>query len=78
MQTDEKGPGRDLALYHQGRVLAVLDRKTEALEMFQKALAVPETPLKIELESRIASLGGTKPSAKTDDPKIEPSPEPDK
>jgi tetratricopeptide (TPR) repeat protein len=58
IQTSEKGPARDLALYHQGRVLAMLDRRDEAKAMFEKALAVTDTPLKIELESRLSALGG--------------------
>jgi hypothetical protein len=60
IQPNEEGPGRDVALYHQGRMLALLDRREEAIAKFKKALEVPDTSLKPQLEFRIASLESAK------------------
>jgi tetratricopeptide (TPR) repeat protein len=57
VQPDEKKPGHDLSLYHQGRILALQGKKAEAKELFQKALTKnPSLLLKQELDRRVALL----------------------
>jgi len=58
VQTDDKGPRRDYALYHEGRVLASMQKGAEAIAAFQKALTVvPDTQLKPLIEQQLAALG---------------------
>lgn len=58
VQTDDKGPRRDYALYHEGRVLESMQKGPEAIAAFQKALTVvPDTQLKPLIEQRLAALG---------------------
>jgi tetratricopeptide (TPR) repeat protein len=59
MQPDEKGPRRAFALYHQGRMLVLLQKPAEARTAFDKAkeLAKGNAELKELVEERLASLG---------------------
>jgi tetratricopeptide (TPR) repeat protein len=61
MQPDEKGPRRAYALYHQGRILALLGKNAEARAAFEKAkdLGGETGPLADAIEERLASLGAT-------------------
>jgi tetratricopeptide (TPR) repeat protein len=56
IQSGDEGPRRDVALYHQGRILAMLERQPEAIEKYKLALAVPNTALKPQIEYRLAEL----------------------
>lgn len=56
-QPDDAGPHRDHALYHEGRILALLDKKPEAVAALEKALeVVPETELESAINDRLAQL----------------------
>jgi tetratricopeptide (TPR) repeat protein len=56
-QPDEKGPRRDHALYNEGRILAWMQKKTEAIAALEKALeADPDSDVAPEIRNRIASL----------------------
>lgn len=58
IQPDDKGPRREYALYHEGRVLELLGKSTEAVASFKKALTVaPESPLRGAIELRLSALG---------------------
>jgi tetratricopeptide (TPR) repeat protein len=60
MQPDEKGPRAAYAFYHQGRVLAQLERHPEARTAFEKAKELGEgTELPNLIEERLALLGGS-------------------
>lgn len=59
IQTDEKGPGYDVALFHQGRVLAKLKNKDEAVAAFKKLVALkPPSIFNADAERRLAVLEG--------------------
>jgi tetratricopeptide (TPR) repeat protein len=47
---------RDRALYAEARVLAKKGDKKKAAERYQQALKVPSTPLRDEIQARLASL----------------------
>lgn len=60
MQTDDKGPGRAYALYHQGRILMLLQKRDEAKAAFQKAKDIgkdKDADLAELVEERLAMLG---------------------
>jgi len=58
MQPDEKGPRYAYALYHQGRILAMLGKNAEAKTQFEKAKEVgKDTKLPDLIDERLASLG---------------------
>jgi tetratricopeptide (TPR) repeat protein len=60
VQTDDAGLHRDYALYHEGRILAWMERKDEAIAALEKALeVVPESELEDEITTRLATLGAT-------------------
>lgn len=57
IQSKDDGPHRDYALYHEARILAMLDQKTEAIGALQKALEVaPESLLTNDIKQRLAQL----------------------
>ncbi len=55
-QPDAAGPRRDYALYHQGRILATMDKRADAIKAFEDALAVDDTDLTGTLKNRLAEL----------------------
>jgi tetratricopeptide (TPR) repeat protein len=59
MQPDETGPRRAYALYHQGRVLDVMQKTADARAMFEQAKAAGKdvTELAPMIDERIAKLG---------------------
>jgi hypothetical protein len=59
MQPDETGPRRAYALYHQGRMLDVMQKTADAKAMFEKAKAAAKdsTELAPMIDERIAKLG---------------------
>lgn len=58
VQTDDKGPHYDAALYDQARMLQAIGKTAEAKAALDHALkAVPKTALKTEIEARQALLG---------------------
>lgn len=59
MQTDVKGPRYGYALYHQGRVLALLGKTADAKAAFDKAkeAAKEEAELAPLVDARLAQLG---------------------
>ena len=58
VQERDDGFYRDYALYHQGRVLESLDRRDDAVAMYQKVLEqFPSTPLRQPIDNRLAALG---------------------
>lgn len=60
MQPDEKGPRHAYALYHQGRILALLGKTGEAKAAFEKAKDLgKEKELPSLIEERLASLGAS-------------------
>jgi hypothetical protein len=60
MQPDEKGPRRAYALYHQGRILDLLQKKAEAKAALEKAKELGgEGPLADLIDERLASLGAS-------------------
>ena len=61
IQVKEDGPRRDYALYHEGRILAALDRKEDALEAFAKARAIPTTLLEPEISQHVIQLTAPEP-----------------
>ncbi len=76
MQTDAKGPRYDYALYHQGRMLALLQQNSRAETMFKKVLEIePPSPLETTIENRLAlmatersGVGSSAPAPKTPAP----------
>jgi len=57
VQLDDKGLHRDHALYHEARILALLDKKPEAVAALEKALEVaPDTELESAINDRLAQL----------------------
>jgi tetratricopeptide (TPR) repeat protein len=60
MQPDEKGPRAAYAQYHQGRILAQLQRNAEARTAFDKAKELgADSELPSLIEERLAMLGGS-------------------
>ena len=60
MQPDEKGPRAAYAFYHQGRLLAQLQRAAEARTAFEKAKELGAgSELPGLIEERLAMLGGS-------------------
>ncbi len=59
MQPDETGPRRAYALYHQGRVLDVMQKPADAKAMFEKAKAAAKDSAELApmIDERIAKLG---------------------
>lgn len=70
IQPNDEGPRRDYALYHEGRMLAALDKKDEAIAAFEKARAIPTTLLEPEIEQHIIQLTAPEPP-----PEPEPAPD---
>jgi hypothetical protein len=59
MQPDEKGPRYAYALYHQGRILAMLGKTAEAKTQLEKAKELgKETKLPSLIDEQLAGLGG--------------------
>ena len=57
IQTDEKGPSRDLCLYHQGRILAKLGQKDEAVKLYKQVVEkFPTSALVPDANARLAQL----------------------
>jgi acetyl-CoA carboxylase carboxyltransferase component len=57
IQPEDDGLYRDYALYHQARVLAVLDRRDEAVARYHEVLdKLPQSPLTQEINNRLAVL----------------------
>lgn len=57
IQSDEKGPERDRALYHEARLLAQLGRNQEAIDALKKALELqPDGPFSYDINQRLAQL----------------------
>jgi len=60
VQPDDKGPRRDYALYHEARILTLLDQRAEARAALEKALAIaPKSDLEIDIQQRLAHLEAT-------------------
>ena len=60
MQTDDKGERRDYALYHEARILSLLDQRAEAKAALEKALVVnPKSTLELDIQQRLAHLEAT-------------------
>lgn len=57
IQSDEKGPGRDLALFHEGRILARLGKQKDAIAAFEKLTQLkPPSMFTPDAERRLAVL----------------------
>jgi tetratricopeptide (TPR) repeat protein len=60
IQPDDKGPRRDYALYHEARMLTLLDQRAEAKAALDKALVlVPDSAIEIDIQQRLAQLEAT-------------------
>jgi tetratricopeptide (TPR) repeat protein len=60
MQPDDKGPRAAYALYHQGRMLALLGKRDEAKAVFEKAKELGKnTDLAERVDERLAGLGAS-------------------
>jgi len=62
MQTDEAGPRRTYALYHQARLTALLGKRSEAKALFEKAKAAntdADQDIAELIEKRLAALGAS-------------------
>ncbi len=58
VQPAETGLHKDYALYHEGRILEIMQKKAEAIAAYEKALEVaPESDLESEINNRLANLG---------------------
>lgn len=58
LQPSVGGPMRDYSLYHQGRILIAIGKVAEGTAKFQQVLSeVPESTLRVAVESRLATLG---------------------
>lgn len=58
IQTDDKGPRRDYALYHEARVLEALGKPAEAIAALKKLKEVtPDSQLEPLVEQHLATLG---------------------
>lgn len=57
IQTKEDGPQREVALYHQARILATLGKREDAITSLKKASEIaPESPLRNDIRQRLAQL----------------------
>lgn len=57
IQTKDDGPRRDYSLYHEGRMLATLEEREQAIEVFNKILALePPSGLADKANKRLALL----------------------
>lgn len=56
MQPDVASPGHKRALYHEGRILASLDRRDDAIAKFRAILDSDPGSLEAEVENRLAAL----------------------
>ncbi len=57
LDPDEKGPHRDMALYHQARMKALMGDKKGAIETYKLVLSkFPATPVAPEINNRLAIL----------------------
>ncbi|ACY16229.1 tetratricopeptide repeat protein [Haliangium ochraceum] len=57
IQTDDAGPKREFALYHEARILTKLGKRDEALAALEKALEIaPDSPLRSDIRLRIVQL----------------------
>jgi len=61
MQTDDKGPRRDFALYHEARILMLLDKNAEAKAALEKALELPSSDIKSDIQQRLAQIAAITP-----------------
>ncbi len=60
-QPEEDGPRHDVALYHEARILATLDERDKAIELFRKILEIePPSMLGDKANQRLALLKATK------------------
>ena len=60
MQPDDKGPRRAYALYHQGRILGMLNKRADAKAALEKAKALgKDSELSELVDQRLASLGAS-------------------
>jgi hypothetical protein len=57
IQTKEDGPQREVALYHQARILAALGKREDAIASLKKASEIaPDSPLRNDIRQRLAQL----------------------
>jgi hypothetical protein len=57
IQTKEDGPQREIALYHQARILATLGKRDDAIANLKKASEIaPDSPLHNDIRQRLAQL----------------------
>lgn len=57
IQTKEDGPQREVALYHQARILATLGKREDAIASLKKASEIaPDSPLRNDIRQRLAQL----------------------
>ena len=57
IQTKEDGPQREVALYHQARILATLGKREDAVASLKKASEIaPDSPLRNDIRQRLAQL----------------------
>jgi hypothetical protein len=57
IQTKEDGPQREVALYHQARILAALGKREDAIASLKQASEIaPESPLRNDIRQRLAQL----------------------
>lgn len=58
IQDNDEGPGRDRALYHEGRLLSALGDRDSAVAALQKALEIaPQSDMRYEINMRLVQLG---------------------
>lgn len=58
VQPADTGLHKDHALYHEGRILEIMQKNDEAIAAYEKALEVaPESDLETEINNRLANLG---------------------
>ena len=68
IQDDDEGPGRDRALYHEGRLLSALGDRDNAVAALQKALDIaPQSDMRYEINMRLVQLGAGPGSGPKDD-----------
>lgn len=57
IQTKEDGPQREVALYHQARILVALGKREDAVASLKKASEIsPDSPLRNDIRQRLAQL----------------------